>query len=61
MGLDNRDYLRDESRRYSGGFSGGGGGGMAASQAPMCRNLLIITIVVFLAQMFSTRAPSLEE
>ncbi|MEO2027908.1 MAG: rhomboid family intramembrane serine protease [Fuerstiella sp.] len=61
MGLDNRDYLRDESRRYSGGFSGGGGGGIAASQSPMCRNLLIITIVVFLAQIFSTRSPSLQE
>ena len=62
MGLDNRDYLRDESRRYSGGGGGGGGGGgIAASPAPMCRYLLIVTIAVFLAQIFSTRSPSLEE
>ncbi|MCP4855376.1 MAG: rhomboid family intramembrane serine protease [Fuerstiella sp.] len=61
MGLDNRDYLRDESRRYTGGFSGGGGGGISASQSPMCRNLLIVTIVVFLAQIFSVRSPSVEE
>ena len=66
MGLDNRDYLRDESRRYSGGgFSGGGfsggGGGIAASPASMCRYLLIVTVAVFLAQIFSTRSSSLEE
>lgn len=62
MGLDNRDYLRDESRRYSGGFSGGGsGGGSSASPAPTCRKLLIITVVVFLAQIFLTGSPALEE
>lgn len=62
MGLDNRDYLRDESRRYSGGgFSGGGGGGFAASPAPTVRNLLMVTIAVFLAQIFSTQSPPLEE
>jgi membrane associated rhomboid family serine protease len=64
MGLDNRDYLRDESRRYSGGFSGGGGGGgggMSASPAPACQKLLIVTVVVFLGQIFLTGSPSLEE
>lgn len=52
MGLDNRDYLRDESERYS---SGPPSGFSAGSHAPMCRRLLIITIAVFLLQIFSTR------
>ena len=57
MGLDNRDYLRDESRRYSGGFSGGS----FASESPMCKRLLIITIVVFVLQMLLTRPWTNEE
>ena len=54
MGLDNRDYLRDESSRYSGGSSFG-------ADAPMCRKLLIATIVVFLLQIFSMRDWTQEE
>lgn len=34
---------------------------MAASPAPTCRKLLIVTIGVFLAQIFITGSPSLEE
>ena len=58
MGLDNRDYLRDESRRYSGGFSGGG---TFASESPMCNRLLIVTIIVFVLQMLLTRPWTNEE
>lgn len=54
MGLDNRDYLRDEARRYGegGGFGGGGLGGSAMS--PICKRLIIINVVVFVAQLFTT-------
>lgn len=55
MGLDNRDYLRDEARRYGGGGGLGGGRYSAASNAPMCRRILIVTIVVFVLQMVATR------
>ncbi len=56
MGLDNRDYLKDEAKRYGEGGGGFGGGGASfGSETPVCRNLLIITIVVFLLQMFSVR------
>ncbi|MEQ9408725.1 MAG: rhomboid family intramembrane serine protease [Fuerstiella sp.] len=57
MGLDNRDYLRDESFRYSSGSSGFSAG----SHAPMCRRLLIITIAVYLLQIFSVRDWTKEE
>ena len=50
MGLDSRDYLRDESRRYGGGSSFGYSGGQ---NAPMCRRILIVTIAVFVAQILS--------
>lgn len=62
MGLDNREYLRDESRRYGeggGGFSGGGVG--FGSDSPMTKRLLIITISVFVAQLLFVRPPSAEE
>src|SRR6056297_871245 len=56
MGLENREYLRDEESRWSGGGGGGRGGGMGfGAQSPMCRNLLIVTIVVYLLQVFSVR------
>jgi len=43
MGLENRDYLRDDNfSRYSSYGSG--------TTAPMCRLLLILTVVVFLLQ-----------
>ena len=64
MGLDNRDYLRDEARRYGegGGFGGGGFGGSPMS--PICKRLIIINVVVFVAQLFTTgnyNADQLEE
>ena len=53
MGLENRDYLRDESRRYgSGGYSGGPSVGV---EYPICRYILIVTIAVFILQIFSVR------
>ncbi|APZ93968.1 rhomboid family protein [Fuerstiella marisgermanici] len=48
MGLENRDYLRDESFRYSSGPSYG-------SDSPTCRKLIIVTLVVFVAQVLGTR------
>lgn len=47
MGLDNREYLRDESDRYSSGFSSGG-----ATQS-VCKLLVIINVAVFILQLFS--------
>ncbi len=48
MGFENRDYARDGSYTR-------GGKGDVMSDAPMCRNILVVTVVVFLAQMFFTR------
>lgn len=50
MGLENRDYLSDESRRYSSGFSPGG-----AAQS-VCKLLIMINIAVFVLQLFSNGA-----
>jgi len=61
MGLEDRDYLKDEAARYSGGGFGGGGGRSFGAESPMCRNILIVTIVVFLMQMFSARGWKDEE
>ncbi len=56
MGLDNRDYLRDESIRYGEGGGGGfGRGGSAGSQSPVCKRILIFTIIAFVAQIVVTR------
>lgn len=51
MGLENRDYLRDEERRYGGGGGSSFGG---IPMMPVCKRLIIINVVVFLAQLFST-------
>ena len=48
MGYENRDYFRDGSYTR-------GGRGDFLSDAPMCKRILIVTVVVFLAQMFFTR------
>jgi len=61
MGLDNREYLRDESARWSGGGGGGAGRPSFGSHAPMCRNLLFITIGVFILQIFSVKERTQEE
>ena len=62
MGLDNRDYLRDEAKRYGeGGGTFGGGRGSFGAETPVCRNILIVTIVVFLAQVFIVRGWTHEE
>lgn len=55
MGLENREYLRDENARWSGGGGSLGGGMGFGAQSPMCRNLLIVTIVVYLLQVLSVR------
>lgn len=57
MGLDNREYLREESRRYEGGggFSFGGRGGGFGASSPVTMRLLLITIAVFLAQSLFTQ------
>lgn len=46
MGLENRDYLKDEQSRYSSGYSSGG-----AAQS-VCKLLVIINIAVFVLQLF---------
>lgn len=52
MGFENRDYARDGS--YT-------GGGTFMADAPMCKRILIVTIVVFLGQMFITRPATMED
>lgn len=51
MGLEDRDYLRDEARRYGGGGGGGFGG---IPMMPICKRLIIINVAVFIAQLFTT-------
>ena len=48
MGFENRDYTRD------GSYTSGGKGDFMAG-APMCKKILIVTIAVFIAQIFFTR------
>lgn len=52
MGFENRDYARDGSYTSGGAFM---------SDAPMCKRILIVTVVVFLAQMFITRPATMED
>ncbi|MEP3480695.1 MAG: rhomboid family intramembrane serine protease [Fuerstiella sp.] len=47
MGLENRDYLKDEKSRYSSGYSSGG-----AAQS-VCKLLIMINIAVYVLQLFS--------
>ena len=54
MGLENRDYVRD------GSYSRGGDATFMAD-APMCKRILIITVVVFLAQIFLTRPATMDD
>ncbi|MEZ6131347.1 MAG: rhomboid family intramembrane serine protease [Planctomycetaceae bacterium] len=53
MGLDNREYLRDESARWSDEGGGRPGGPSFGSHVPTCRNVLFITIGVFVLQMLT--------
>ena len=51
MGLDNREYIREEQRRYGGGLQGGmgfGGGG----QSSMVIKLIIINVVILFLDLF---------
>ncbi len=51
MGIDNRDYYRDSD-------SGGGTGLFDAHEVPthsICFKLIVLNVIVFLAQLFSTR------
>ena len=48
MGYENRDYFRDDSNTR-------GGGGTFMADTPMCKKILIITVVIFVAQLFFTR------
>lgn len=50
MGLANRDYFRDEERRYG----GGGGSGEFLADTPTVRLIIIVTIVTFLLQLVIT-------
>ena len=57
MGLENRDYLRDEAKRYGegGGFQFGFGG--SGSNEWAIRTLLILNIAVFFLQNLSRESP----
>lgn len=54
MGIENRDYARD------GSYTRGGGGEFMAD-APMCKRILIVTVIVFLAQLFITRPATMAD
>ncbi|MCA9047214.1 MAG: rhomboid family intramembrane serine protease [Planctomycetaceae bacterium] len=57
MGLENRDYLRDEEFRYGGGWSSSGG----RRSYTVWQKILIATIVVYVLQMLTTRSWTQEE
>ena len=48
MGIEDRDYIRNSSSSYSGG----------GSEAPVCRGLIIATVVVFVMQLVLAQDPS---
>ena len=54
MGYENREYFRDGSYTR-------GGGGAFMDDAPMCKKILLVTVVVFVAQMFFTRPAKLAD
>jgi len=54
MGYENREYFRDGSYTR-------GGSGDFMSDAPMCKKILIVTAVVFIAQIFFTRPARLAD
>ncbi|MEM6460252.1 MAG: rhomboid family intramembrane serine protease [Planctomycetota bacterium] len=49
MGSENRDYFRDEAKRWGGGGGGGFGGG--GGMPPITKYLLIANLAVFVLQM----------
>jgi len=51
MGFDDREYLRDEARRYGGG--GGFGRGVSFSDQWAVRTIVIINVVVYILQLVS--------
>ncbi|MFT5522744.1 MAG: membrane associated rhomboid family serine protease [Pirellulaceae bacterium] len=52
MGIENRDYFRESSN-----YSAFGGGGLS----PVCKWLMIITVVVYVAQIMIIRTPTPED
>ena len=54
MGFENREYARD------GSYSRGGDSSFMAD-APMCKRILVVTVIVFLAQIFLTRPAKMED
>ena len=52
MGLEDREYLRDEARRYS-RFGGGAGAGAFSGARSIVATLIIINVVVFVLDMFT--------
>ncbi|MCA9084634.1 MAG: rhomboid family intramembrane serine protease [Planctomycetaceae bacterium] len=54
MGLENREYLRDEFDSY-------GGSGRSAIGQPMWKVILITTVVVFVLQIMTTRPATSDE
>ena len=50
VGIENRDYVRNDNRGQPGGTLG--------AECPAVRTIILITVGVFLAQMFITRPPN---
>ena len=48
MGIENRDYIRNSSSSYLGG----------GSDAPVCRGLIVVTVVIYILQLLLTQEPS---
>ena len=52
MGIENRDYYRESYRRS------GYGGWSSSSLTPVCKNLIIATVVVYILQILIVRTPT---
>ncbi len=56
MGIENRDYMRDDTSSFY-----GGGGSRSAAMQNIIKTLIIINVVVFIAQMATLKPISLAE
>ena len=55
MGLENRDYLRDEARRYGDGGGGGFGVRPSFSDQWAIKVIIMINVVVWLLQLVTAK------
>ena len=54
MGIENREYYRESYR-------GSGGGWSSSSLTPVCKNLLIANVVVYILQLLIVRTPTQQD